>query len=191
MAILKPSVSINNPFADQLGDTLPPVGRYIATVIAIKDQFGVQRTKFQSQELEKVDLTSFLFGFRDAQGAPHKIATKAMRISGNEKSALFDFLKHFLGRAPTYGWDYCELKGQKCMITVEHVQRRDGAGMFASIATVSPLPPAGYAAPVPAAQPAPPPAGFVHTTPPAVQSPPQPAAPAPASSPASDDQCPF
>jgi hypothetical protein len=114
-----------------------------------------------------------------------------MRISGNEKSALFDFLKQFLGRTPTYGWDYCELKGQKCMITVEHVPRRDGGGMFASIATVSPPPPAGYVAPPPAAQPATPPAGFVHTTAPATQAAPQPAAPAPAPNPAPDEEYPF
>lgn len=184
MALLKPSVSNHNPFADQLDDTLPPAGTFVATVIAIKDQFGVQRTKFQSQELEKVDLTSFLFGYRDAQGVPHKIASRPMRISGNEKSALFDFLKRFLGRAPAYNWDYCELKGQKCLLTIEHIQRRDGSGMFASIASLSPIP-AGYGTPAPAQAPPPPP-GFVHTTPPAPPPPPPPGAMPPA-----DGQYPF
>ena len=118
-----------------------PAGTFVATVLDIKDEFGVKRQKFQSTEIETVDLTCFLFGYRDAQGVPHKVASRQMRISGNEKSALFGFLKRMLGKAPTYGWDYCSLRGHKCLLTVEHVQRRDGSGVFAGIASLSPVPP--------------------------------------------------
>lgn len=116
-----------------------PEGTFQATIIDIKDQFGIERKKFQSEEMEKTDVTTFLFGFRDSDNNPYKIASKTMRISGSEKSALFLFLKNILGKAPAYGWDYCELKGRKCLLTVEHVARQDGS-TYPSIAALSPIP---------------------------------------------------
>ncbi|MCE9615069.1 MAG: hypothetical protein K8T26_12395 [Lentisphaerae bacterium] len=140
MAILQQPVNNSNPFADLIGDDLAPAGTFVATVIDVRDEFGVQRQKFQSLEMETVDLTTFLFGFRDAQNFEHRVSSRRMKISGNEKSTLFGFLKSLLGRAPQYGWDYAALKGQKCLLTVEHIQRRDGAGVFAGIAALSPVP---------------------------------------------------
>ena len=116
-----------------------PEGTFQATIIDIKDQFGVDRKKYQSEEIEKTDVATFLFGFRDGENKPHKIASRTMKISGNEKSALFLFLKSILGKAPVYGWDYCELKGKKCLLTVEHVARQDGS-KYPSIAALSPIP---------------------------------------------------
>jgi hypothetical protein len=154
MAILKAPTNHSNPFAQAIGDALAPAGTFIATVLDIRDEFGVTRQKFQSPgEVELVDLTCFLFGFRDSQGNAHRVASKQMKISGNEKSALYGFLKSLLGRAPAFGWDYCSLKGEKCLLTIEHVQRRDGSGVFAAVATLSPVPP-GFsppAVPIPAA----------------------------------------
>ncbi len=141
MALLVPPLQHTNPFAPRIGDALAPAGTFVATVLDIHDQFGVKRQRFQSNETETVDLTCFLFGFRDAQGQPHLVASRQMRISGNEKSALFNFLKSLLGKAPAYNWDYCALKGAKCLLTVEHVAKRDGSGVFAAIASLSPLPP--------------------------------------------------
>ena len=138
----------------KLGEALAPAGTFIATVLDIKDELGVKRPKFQSTEIETVDLTCFLFSYRDAQGVPHKVASRQMKISGNEKSALFGFLKSMLGKAPTYGWDFCSLRGHKCLLTVEHVHKSDGSGVFAGIASISPLPAAMTAAAV-AVQPAP------------------------------------
>ncbi len=109
-----------------------------------------------------------------------------MKISGNEKSALFGFLKSLLGRAPGYGWDYCSLKGAKCLLTVEHVQRRDGSGVFAAIATLSPVL-AGYptsSVAAPAAAPTPQPASQLS---PAAAPSPQPVPPATAA----EDPYPF
>ena len=179
MAVLQQPTNHSNPFAQVIGDALAPAGTFIATVLDIRDEFGVTRQKFQSTELEKVDLTCFLFGFRDPQGAAHRVASKQMKISGNEKSALFGFLKNLLGRAPTFGWDYCSLKGAKCLLTVEHVQRRDGNSVYAAIAALSPVPaefsqpvqPAVPASPVlpPQSRPAPTP-GPVATPPPAAPS---------------------
>ncbi len=146
MAILQQPVVGGNVFAEQIGDDLAPAGTYVATVVDIVDEFGVQRTKFQSTETEVVDLTTFLFGFRDAQGFEHRVASRRMKISGNEKSSLFSFLKSLLGHAPQYGWDYMALKGAQCLVTVEHIQRRDGVGVFAGIAALSPVP-AGFGQP--------------------------------------------
>lgn len=140
MAVLEQPVSNSNPFIEQIGDKLAPVGTYAATILDIRDEFGVRRNKFQSEETEEVDLTCFLFGFRDSRGVEHKVASRTMKISGNVKSALYDFLKRLLGRAPAYGWDYCTLKGSKCLLTVEHVTRKDGNGVFAGIASLSPMP---------------------------------------------------
>jgi hypothetical protein len=140
MAILQQPVNSSNPFAEVIGDDLAPAGTFVATVIDIRDEFGVQRQKFQSLEMETVDLTTFLFGFRDAQGYEHRASSRRMKISGNEKSTLFGFLKGVLGRAPQYGWDYMELRGKQCLLPVEHIQRRDGAGVFAGIAALSPVP---------------------------------------------------
>jgi hypothetical protein len=177
MAVLTQPTDNSNPFIDQIGEALAPAGTFIATVIDVRDEFGVVRTKFQSTETEKVDLTTFLFGFRDAQGRPHKVASRRMKISGNEKSALFAFLKALLGRAPEYGWDFCQLKGAKCLLTVEHVKRRDGVGVFASIAALSPVP-QGLA--IPAAPVAPAPVVVPVPQPPQPIAAPRPVAPAPA-----------
>lgn len=120
---------------------MPPKGTFRAKVIDIKDEFGVERRSFDDPaKMEKVDLTAFLFGFRDKAGQPHKIDSRPMKISGNEKSALYMFLKSLTGTAPRMGWDYMELKGTDCLITVEHVTSKDGQKTYAQIATVSPLP---------------------------------------------------
>ena len=142
-----------NVFAELIGDDLAPAGTYVAMVIDVRDEFGVQRQKFQSTEIETVDLTTFLFGFRDAQGYEHRVASRRMKISGHEKAALFAFLKCLLGRAPQYGWDYMAVKGAQCLLTVEHVTKRDGTGVFAAIAALSPVP-AGFGQPAPQSAPA-------------------------------------
>ena len=142
MAILQEANSkSNNPFLELVKDDIAPAGTWVATIIDIKDQFGVVRPNFDNPQVtEVVDLTTFLFGFRDQAGQPHRIASKTMRISGNEKSTLFGFLKAALGSAPKYGWDYCELKGRKCLVTVAHEQKRNGQGIFPTIAALCPVP---------------------------------------------------
>jgi len=149
MAVLQQPVVSGNVFAEVIGDDLAPAGTYVATVIDVRDEFGVTRQKFQSTEMETVDLTTFLFGFRDQAGNAHRVASRRMKISGNEKSTLFSFLKSLLGRAPQYGWDYTALKGAQCLLTVEHVTKRDGTGVFAGIAALSPVP-AGFGQAAPA-----------------------------------------
>ena len=139
MAILKQPTSSGSLF--ELPDELPPRGTFVATCTDVKDVFGVERKRFQSEELEKVDLTGFLFGFRNREGKAFRVATKSFKISGSEKSGLYAFLKSWLGRAPKYGWDYVEMKGRKALITVDHQPSRTKPGaVYAVIASISPLP---------------------------------------------------
>ena len=172
MAILQDNAGKSAFHLFDLGPSnLPPKGTYAATIIDIVDKFGVERRKFEKpDEMEKVDLTAFLFGFRDREGNAHKIDSKPMRISGNEKSALYAFLTSILGEPPKMGWDYCSLKGRKVLITIAHAEGGKSGQTYASIATVSPLPEGFDAAPAPAApapapkkaaKPAPPPAASV------------------------------
>ena len=148
---------------------LAPKGTYIVTCVDIKDLFGVERRKFQSEEIEKVNLTAFLFGFRDKQGKPFKVASRSFRISGNEKSNLFAFLKAWLGEAPKMGWDYMEMKGKKALLTVEHIpSAKNPSQIYGGIASISPVP-EGY------------------QIPPSAPAQPQ-AAPAPAAAPATEDE---
>jgi len=140
MAILEKVVSNYDPFADRIGVGPAAPGTYVATIEDIVDEMGVERRKFQSEETEVADLTCFLFRYQDGAGKVNRISSRRMKITGHEKSTLFGFLKSILGRAPKMGWDYLEMKGHKCLITVEHQQRRDGQGVFAAIASLSPLP---------------------------------------------------
>lgn len=141
MAVLEKPMVNSDPFTERVGPGLSAPGTFVAVVEDIVDEFQVERRKFQSEELEKVDLTCFLFQYQDGSGKVNRISSRRMKISGHEQSTLFGFLKSILGRAPRMGWDYLELKGHRCLITVEHLPRRDGQGVFAAIASLSPLPP--------------------------------------------------
>lgn len=159
MAVFKESVSSFNAAFDLSQEPMAPAGTYLATCIDCKDQFGIVRQKFQSQETETVDLTAFLFGFRDQEGRPYKVATANMKISGNEKSALYLFLKQWLGKPFPFGQDYAQpeqnggMIGRKALITVSHEPKKSGDGVWVKIIGVSPVPAGFGAAPVPAPTP--------------------------------------
>lgn len=134
MAILK-QPETNNAL-DLFGldrENLPPAGTFAAKVLDIQDKFGVERTKFQSTETETVDLTAFLFGYVGPDGRKYRIDTRPMKISGHPKSALYKFLTALMGRAPAYGWDYAELKGTTCLLTVT------GRGKLVNVSTANAL----------------------------------------------------
>ena len=161
MAKLPEPTNAGGVFADRLGEDLAPPGTFTATIIDIDDSFGVERRKYQSEETEIVDLTTFLFGFRDRQQNKHLIATAPMKISGHSKSKLVEVLRSITGSRPASGWDYCTLKGKQCLITIEHVQSQSGDRTYANIISYSPLPESGEVAvpaPAPVAAPAPAPA---------------------------------
>lgn len=161
MAILQPPpVSMASLFWDLSREPVPAPGTYLATCIDIQDKFGVDRRSYEDRNrMEKVDLTGFLFGFRDPAGNPFRISTRPMRISAKDNSTLYGFLRSWLGRAPQIGWDYAELKGRQALLTIDLETRRDGSGSYPVIVTAAPVP-AGFVmqaqapAPLPAAPPA-------------------------------------
>lgn len=146
MALLTQQVSMGASAFDLSNEPTPPRGTFVAKCIDCRDEFGVERRKFQSEETEKVDVTSFLFGYRDEQGRPHRIASRRMKISANKKSALFEFLKSWLGEDPRMGWDYAVpaeqggMVGRNAIITVVHTEKRDGDGVWADIQVIAPAP---------------------------------------------------
>lgn len=118
-------------------DELAPSGDYVATCIDIADEFSVPRKKYQSEEMEDIDVTRFLFGLKAQDGKLYKVQTFEMRISGSPKSSLYKFLTAWLGKPPEYGWDYCTLKGQGAVISVEHVVSQMGT-TYPKISRISP-----------------------------------------------------
>ena len=142
-------------------EEIAPKGTFVATCIDIKDEFGVERPQFNNpQVMEKIDRTAFLFGLRDRSGKPYKIATRWMKISGNEKSSLFDFLRAWRGEPFPFGKDYAAkapegMLGRKALLTINHEPRKDGSGVFPMIVSLCPEPEAAPVSSAPAAVPQP------------------------------------
>ncbi len=118
-------------------DELAPSGDFVVTCLEIADEFGVTRKKYQSEEEEQIDVTRFLFGFKAQDGLLYKVQTFEMKISGSPKSTLYKFLSSWLGQAPEYGWDYCTLKGQGAVVSIEHVVSQMGT-TYPKITRISP-----------------------------------------------------
>lgn len=170
MAILPEAQEFKRHFADQIGNDLAPEGVYVATVLDLVDEYGVTVLDFETKQPRKVDQETILLGFRDAQGNPHKIATRPMTITSSDKGNLFHFIKAATGKPPAKGFATESLKGAKVQITIEHKARRKDGSLYASIAQVSRVASQPAPAPAPKPQPAP--------------------APGPAAQP-EDDQVPF
>jgi len=134
MAILTVKSESSNGFTI---DELAPAGDYVVTCLEIADEFAVSRKKYQSEEMEEIDVTRFLFGFKAQDGRLYKVQTFEMKISGSPKSTLYKFLSAWLGKAPDYGWDYCTLKGQGAVVSIEHVVSQLGT-TYPKITRISP-----------------------------------------------------
>lgn len=130
MAILTASSGGGSRSRIKNNDELPPKGKYIATCIGIGDQYGVERKKFESDDVEKVDLTAFYFGYKCKEGRPWAVKSRDMKISLHERAALHKFLKEWLGEAPSVGLDTATLVGRGAEIRVEHVPSTRTPGRF-------------------------------------------------------------
>ena len=145
MAILQaPEGSAGNMFGPRITE-LAPKGTYLATIVDIIDTFDVVRPTFEDPTVtEKVNLTTFVFGFKGKDGKLYLITSgnspiSAMRISGNEKAKLYKFLTSLTGEPPKMGWDYAELKGTPAQITVAHKESKRTPGrMYAVISAQAP-----------------------------------------------------
>jgi len=104
----------------------PPAGNYLAVCVEVIDLYGVDRKKYESEEMEKVDVTRFVFGVKTKSGQLHKIATREMKITSGPKANLTKFLKAWTGENPKPGMDTEDLKGKGGQITVTAEEARNG-----------------------------------------------------------------
>lgn len=125
----------------------PPAGTYLAVCTDVIDLYGVDRKKFESEEMEKVNVTRFVFGVKTKSGGLHKIATREMKISGSPKSNMMKTIKAWTGEMPKPGWDTAELKGKGAQITVSAEEARNGK-TYNNITNIGPVLD-GYEAKVP------------------------------------------
>lgn len=116
---------------------LAPKGNWIATCVKVEDRYGVERDKYgKPGERETVDLCQFYFGLFAKDGKPYLIRSKAMKISGHENSALYEFLLSWLGDVP-FGGDTQDLVGKGAQIAVIH---QDFQGKtYANIQSIAPV----------------------------------------------------
>jgi pyruvate/2-oxoglutarate dehydrogenase complex dihydrolipoamide acyltransferase (E2) component len=126
----------------QIAD-LAPEGQHVSVCLRIIDLFDVDRPAFQNpQQIEKRDVTRFIFGLATPDGRFYLTQTFEFTISGASGANLTKFLKAWLGYDPQMGWDYCELEGCGALITVQHVASRRNPGVtYASIAGIAPVHP--------------------------------------------------
>ncbi|HOW96318.1 MAG TPA: hypothetical protein P5567_13985 [Kiritimatiellia bacterium] len=119
-----------------------PKGTFLAICEDIKDEFGVHRKKYNSEEMEVIDQTQFRFVFKDPKsGEIFRITSRKMRISSHEKSSLYQALHAWCGEPPRAGWDFGELKGCGAMITIAHMPSTLHPGQpFATIHNIGPVP---------------------------------------------------
>jgi len=116
----------------------PPAGTYLATCVEVIDLYGVDRKKYESEEMEKVDVTRFVFGVKAKSGALHKIATREFKISGSPKSNLVKFVKSWTGEQPKPGMDTTDLRGKGAQITVVSEEARNGK-TYQNIGGIAPV----------------------------------------------------
>jgi len=126
----------------------PPAGTYLAVCVDVIDLYGVERKKYESEEMERVDVTRFVFGVKTKGGQLHKIATREMKITSGPKANLTKFLKSWTGENPKPGMDTEDLKGRGGQITVTAEEARNGK-TYNNITGISPVLD-GYEANVPA-----------------------------------------
>jgi hypothetical protein len=116
----------------------PSKGTYLAVCFEIEERFGVTRKKFESEEKEVVDLISFYFGFKQKDGTPGIVRSKPMKISGHKESNLVQFIRQWLGDAPSKGFDTDTLKGAGAQITVA-LQMAGNGKTYANISSIGPV----------------------------------------------------
>ena len=138
MAILKQETGTGGGGRRILVEEMAPKGTFLATCIEVEERYGVERRKFESEETEVVDLTTFYFGFRAKEGGLRIVRSKPMKISGHEKSALVKFVTTWLGEAPKTGFDTTSLFGKGAQLTVTHTIAANGK-TYANISAIAPV----------------------------------------------------
>ena len=121
-----------------LTDGMPPKGTHIAVCIENEDFMEYQRFKYQSNELEIVNLTRFYFAFIKADKR-YIVRTRLYKISLHEKSALLPFLSAWTGEPPPAGFDTRSLIGRAAQVTIAHTASPGNGKIYANISAIAPL----------------------------------------------------
>ncbi len=140
MAILTQQSTGSGTFQSYDITTLAPAGAFPARLVDIMETFGVERTKYQSTEIEVVDVCRFLFAVNDENGKAWLVQTKEMAQKTNEKSNLMKFLKSLKGKEPPVDgtYDFCTEIGSVAQVTIEHKTSKSGK-VYGQVAGVAPL----------------------------------------------------
>jgi len=117
----------------------PPKGTFLSLCLGSDEEYGVTRKKFESEETEVVDLISFYFGYKLKTGEPFVIRSKRMKISGHEKSALYQFVAGWLGEKPAPNFDTKGLHGKPAQITVAHEVALTTNKTYSNLKSASPV----------------------------------------------------
>ncbi len=137
MAILKNTEIDRRDIGDYAAD-LPP-GEYPALCVDTSERSGVERRKFGSQKIEKVDVVAFWFEVTGKSGVKRRIRTIEMLISSYEKSSLYKFLSSWLGEAPPDGFNTDEMLGCCARLTLAHAPNESKPGdVFVRVVGVAP-----------------------------------------------------
>ena len=114
-----------------------PEGEYTAVCNDIEDKWNVTRVNYKTKANELANVTQFFFRVK-AGDKEYDVSTKEMKINGHPKSNLCLFLTSWRGSLPqTKDWDYCDMKGEKAVVSIKHNQSEHDKNMlFANIASI-------------------------------------------------------
>jgi hypothetical protein len=137
MTVLKKNASETGSRSEYAGDL--PAGSYDGICVDVREDFGVERRKYRSEQTERCDVIRFEFEVTAMSGAMRRIRTREMKISLHEKSALCAFLSAWCGQPPQDGFDTGDLIGRPAALTLSHVASTAEPGrIFVRIAAIAP-----------------------------------------------------
>jgi hypothetical protein len=136
MAILQPNNS-GGDYRSYKIETLAPKGTFPAICIDCMESLKVERKKWESEEMETVDLLRFLF-IVDTKEGPSLVQTNEMKITAFKEAALAKFILGWTGDLPSPGFDTMDLVGETCQLTLNHKTSNRG-NAYPVITSISPL----------------------------------------------------
>jgi hypothetical protein len=136
MAILKAS-SGSGDYRSYKLDTLAPKGTFPAICVDCMESMEVERKKWQSEEIETVDLLRFLFIVKTDDGAVF-VQSHEMKISAYKESSLAKFIEGWTGDLPAPGFDTLNMVGELCQLTINHKTSTRG-NLYPVIKSIAPL----------------------------------------------------
>jgi hypothetical protein len=136
MAILQATQSGGDYRSYKL-ETLAPKGTFAATCVDCMESMGVERQKYQSDEMETVDLIRYLF-LVDTKEGPFLVQTNEMRLSAYKEAALAKFIQGWTGDLPAPGFDTMNMVGEVCQLSINHKTSARGT-TYPIITSISPL----------------------------------------------------